>query len=40
MMPAINIIRENRSAFDATANYVVQGSGRVYACFSRHKNSL
>jgi hypothetical protein len=25
MMPAINIIRENRSAFDATANDVVAG---------------
>jgi hypothetical protein len=40
MMPALNIIRENFSAFDAAADDVVKGSGRIYACFSRHNNSL
>jgi len=33
---SVNIILENFSAFDAAANNVVQGSWRVYSCFSRH----
>jgi hypothetical protein len=37
---SVNIIFENFFAFDATANYVVKGSGCVYPCFFRHNNSL
>jgi hypothetical protein len=37
---SVNIILKNFFAFDATANYVVQGSGCVYPCFSRHNNNL
>jgi hypothetical protein len=36
----VNIILENLSAFDAAANYVVQGPNRVYSCFPRHNVSL
>jgi hypothetical protein len=37
---SVNIILKNLFRFDATANYVVKGSGCVYPCFSRHNNSL
>jgi hypothetical protein len=33
MMPATYIIRENLSGFDATTNYILKVSGRVYSCF-------